>query len=106
MSAKAFVDGLLQSHKVVVFSKTYCPYCHKAKSIFDNSSLKAGSLEWIEIDERKDCNEIQDYLGKLTGARSVPRVFIGGQFIGGCDDTVAAHKNGKLAKLLAEAGAV
>ncbi|KIH63942.1 hypothetical protein ANCDUO_05752 [Ancylostoma duodenale] len=29
MSAKTFVDGLLKSHKVVVFSKSYCPYCHK-----------------------------------------------------------------------------
>jgi hypothetical protein len=30
---------------------------------------------------------IQEYLGELTGGRSVPRVFVGGKFIGGGDDT-------------------
>jgi glutaredoxin 3 len=31
-------------------------------------------------------------------------VFIGGQHVGGCDDTVAAQHSGKLAKLLQAAG--
>lgn len=30
-AAKTFVDGKLKSRKVVVFSKTYCPFCTKAK---------------------------------------------------------------------------
>lgn len=34
-------------------------------------------------------NDIQDYLGQLTGKRSVPRVFIGKTFFGGGDDTVS-----------------
>jgi glutaredoxin 3 len=42
----------------------------------------------------------------MTGATSVPRVFVGGVFLGGGDDTVAAEKSGKLAKLLKEAGAL
>ena len=29
----------------------------------------------------------------LTGARSVPRVFIDGKCIGGGDETMAAHRN-------------
>ena len=43
---------------------------------------------------------------ELTGGRSVPRVFIGGKFLGGGDETVAAHKSGALQGLLASAGAV
>ena len=46
----------------------------------------------------------QDALGALTGARSVPRVFVGGSFLGGGDDTVAAAKSGKLAQLCKAAG--
>lgn len=104
--SKAFVDGLLQSSKVVVFSKSYCPYCHKARAALESVNVKPDALQWIEIDERKDTDEIQNYLGSLTGARSVPRVFINGEFFGGGDDTAAAAKNGKLAKLLKEAGAI
>lgn len=34
----------------------------------------------------------------------MPRVFIGGQFIGGGDDTAAKARSGELAKLLAAQG--
>ena len=43
---------------------------------------------------------------KLTGGRSVPRVFIGGNFVGGGDETEAAHRDGKLQALLEAAGAL
>ena len=43
---------------------------------------------------------------KLTGGRSVPRVFIGGQFVGGGDETAAAHRDGKLQALLEAGGAL
>ncbi|KJH46605.1 Glutaredoxin [Dictyocaulus viviparus] len=106
MGAKDFVDGLLDSYKVVVFSKSYCPYCHKAKAALEGMQLKPGAMEWVEIEGRPDCSEIQDYLKELTGARSVPRVFINKKFFGGGDDTVAAAKNGKLAQLLKQAQAL
>jgi glutaredoxin 3 len=48
----------------------------------------------------------QDYLGKITPGRSVPRVFIGGTFIGGGDDTAAQHANGQLKTKLEAAGAI
>ena len=47
----------------------------------------------------------QAYLGQLTGASTVPRVFVGGACIGGGDDTAAKQRSGELAKLLAAVGA-
>ncbi len=41
-----------------------------------------------QLDQRQDGDSIQDALLEVTGGRSVPRVFIGGAFIGGGDDTV------------------
>ena len=35
----------------------------------------------------------QAYMKQLTGASSVPRVFIGGSCIGGGDETAAAHRS-------------
>lgn len=48
--------------------------------------------------------DIQDALYEVTGARSVPRGFVGGKFIGGGDDTAAKAASGELAQLLAAVG--
>ncbi|WKX91944.1 hypothetical protein Q1695_010185 [Nippostrongylus brasiliensis] len=106
MSPKAFVDELIASNKVVVFSKSYCPFCHKAKAALDTQNLKPGVLQWLEIEKLKDCQEIQDYLLSITGGRTVPRVFINQKFFGGGNEAEAAVKDGKLAELLKEAGAI
>ena len=45
-------------------------------------------------------NEYQDILKEITGARSVPRVFLDGKFIGGGDDVEKLFKSGELAKKL------
>lgn len=43
---------------------------------------------------------MQDVLLSITGGRSVPRVFIGGKFIGGGDETAAAAADGSLEKMI------
>jgi len=50
--------------------------------------------------------DIQDALHEITGARSVPRVFVGGKFIGGGDDTAAKAASGELAQLLSAQGLI
>ncbi len=87
--------------KAVIFSKTYCPYCTKAKKAF--SSIGATPFV-IELDGRSDGDAVQDELLKLTGGRSVPRVFVGGTFIGGGDDTHAHAASGKLREMCVKAG--
>uniref|UniRef100_A0A1I7VN93 Glutaredoxin domain-containing protein n=1 Tax=Loa loa TaxID=7209 RepID=A0A1I7VN93_LOALO len=106
MDPHKFVTGLTNSAPVVVFSKTYCPYCKNAKRALSTFRMSDDLYKIIELDEREDCDKIQDVLLQLTGARSVPRVFIGGKCIGGCDDTIAAQRDGRLEKLLKEAGAI
>ena len=34
----------------------------------------------------------------MTGVRTVPQVFVGGSFVGGCDDTEGALASGDLQK--------
>lgn len=92
------VKDLIQSHKVIIFSKSYCPFCLKVKKLFENElhvPFKA-----IELDHDKEGISIQDYLKTITGQKTVPSVFIQGQHIGGCDSTYAAHQKGQLQALL------
>lgn len=67
--AEEFVKVQVSSNKVVVFSKTYCPYCKKAKAALQGAGL--GEYTVIELDERDDGDALQDVLLKITGARSV-----------------------------------
>lgn len=47
--AKEFVASTIKSHPVVVFSKTYCPYCTKAKKALQSVGLKVEQIFAIEV---------------------------------------------------------
>ncbi|XP_062219676.1 glutaredoxin-like [Phragmites australis] len=91
------------SSPVVVFSKTYCPFCARVKKLL---AQLGASYKVVELDVESDGSELQSALAEWTGQRSVPNVFIKGERIGGCDDTMAMHSGGKLVPLLTEAGAI
>ena len=93
---QAEIDNFINNNKVAMISKSYCPYCTKAKQAFEQIGVK---YEVMEIEDREDCQAIQDYMASKTGARSVPRVFINGNFQGGGDDIAAKLRSGELAKL-------
>jgi glutaredoxin 3 len=67
---------------VMVYSKTYCPYCSEVKSLFGRLNVSA---KVVELDELADGAAVQAALTELTGRGTVPQVFIGGKHIGGCD---------------------
>ncbi|KAG9450700.1 hypothetical protein H6P81_010665 [Aristolochia fimbriata] len=94
---EAFVRKTISSHEIVMFSKSYCPYCRRAKAVFKEMN-KIPHV--IELDQRDDGMDIQDALGVVVGRRTVPQVFINGKHVGGSDDTVEAYQSGELAKLL------
>lgn len=98
--AKVMVDEKIKGKKVMVFSKSYCPFCTKAKKVLQkyvaSGVLSLEDYEILEIEERPDCQEIQEHMKSITGGSSVPRVFINGKFAGGGDDMVALDSAGKL----------
>ncbi|CAF1389209.1 unnamed protein product [Adineta ricciae] len=105
-SAAKHIQELIHKYPVMVFSKSYCPYSKKAKDILSNYKL-GKNYHVLELDQLSSKGETyQDELGKLTGARTVPRVFIKGKCIGGGDDTSALHKRGELERLLRAADAI
>ena len=59
---------MITNHPVVIFSKTTCSFCAMAKEVFDKKSV---SYKLQHIDERDDCQQVQDLLEKMSGARTV-----------------------------------
>jgi glutaredoxin-related protein len=51
-------------------------------------------------------NLLRNIVAKLSIFVKVPRVFIGGKFIGGGNETAELHRNKQLAKMLKDVGAI
>nr|XP_043633993.1 glutaredoxin-C3 [Erigeron canadensis] len=96
-STSAFVETVIYSNKIAMFSKSYCPYCRHAKRIFNELNEQPYV---VELDHRDDGYKIQEVLLDLVGRRTVPQIFVNGKHIGGADDLEAAVQNGVLQDLL------
>ncbi len=67
--------------KIRIYTILSCPYCIRAKNI-----LKERGLEFIEhvLDYKDD--KAWENLEERTGMDTVPQIFYGEKFIGGCSD--------------------
>lgn len=97
-AATAFVNKEVAANDVVIFSKTFCPFCKKTKALFADELKVDASV--FELDGRDDGPDIQNALLEITGQKTVPSVWIKGKHIGGSDDTAAANSDGKLKEML------
>lgn len=94
------VSNLVDNHKVVIFSKSYCPYCSATKKLFGRMKLGDDEVVVIELDRDPRGADIQHELQRMTGQRTVPNVFVNGNHLGGNSDAQAAAQNGKLQEML------
>ncbi|BFZ15913.1 hypothetical protein BsWGS_18952 [Bradybaena similaris] len=94
---QGFIQDLISKHKVVIFSKSQCPFCQNSKTLLGNFGVNYLS---VELDEVPDGNELQNALGEITGVKTVPRIFIDGKCIGGSNDLTSLNESGGLRDLL------
>ena len=99
-TVKNEISMLISDHKVMVFSKSYCPYCRRAKATISKYIKNFKVIEMDQEMEPKKMKTYQTYLKQITGASTVPRIFIDGKFIGGSDDIIDLDNRGKLKPML------
>ncbi|CAH2984132.1 unnamed protein product [Chilo suppressalis] len=63
-----FIKAAITQDKVVIFSKSYCPYCKLAKDVFNKVKQP---FKVFELDQQDDGDTIQDNLAQITGFRTV-----------------------------------
>lgn len=80
--------------KVVIYSKTYCPYCDRAKALFKSKNV---NFEEIKVDDNPD---LYADLKQRTGLMTVPQIFIDEKLIGGYTDLAALDQKGGLDPLI------
>jgi len=64
-----------------MYIKEGCPFCDKARD-YITKDLRV-SLHTIDVTKRPHIHEM---VMEETGQKTVPAVFLGNKFIGGCDD--------------------
>ncbi len=79
---------------VVVYSTRVCPYCVRAKALFDRKGVEYQEL-LIEGDR-----ELMREMMELSQRRTVPQIFIDDHHVGGYDELAELDAEGKLDELL------
>lgn len=80
---------------VEIYTKGYCPYCHRAKMLFDTKKIQ---YQEIKIDQQPELRP--EMIQRSQGGTTVPQIFINDKSIGGCDDLYALEAANQLEPLL------
>ncbi|RAH73557.1 glutaredoxin [Aspergillus aculeatinus CBS 121060] len=101
-SAKTKAQNLINENGVVVFSKSYCPYCVASKRLLNDLGAE---YKVLELDQISDGQAIQDALYEISSQKTVPNIFISQKHIGGNSD-LQGKDRAQLKQLLTAAGAL
>ncbi|MFI4962971.1 MAG: glutaredoxin 3 [Legionellales bacterium] len=80
--------------EIILYSSGFCAYCVRAKNLL---TRKNAAFNEIRVDLQPEF--LEEMIAK-TGKRTVPQIFINGQYIGGCDELHALDAQGTLDQLL------
>ncbi|KAJ2125934.1 hypothetical protein IW147_000406 [Coemansia sp. RSA 720] len=97
------IRQLIRRNRVMVFSKTFCPYSRNTKQLLSQYRNDRGlEYEVLEADLESDPIEVKAVLGKISARFTFPNIFIDGQSIGGNDELRELHTSGELVALFGD----
>jgi len=80
---------------VEIYTKTFCPYCWRAKALLDSKGVE---YREIPVDYGGEIRE--QMIDRAKGRTTVPQIFIREHHVGGCDDLMALERDGRLDDLI------
>jgi monothiol glutaredoxin len=101
---KAKLQELVTNNKVVLFMKgsPTAPQCGFSRQVVQVLG-EEGLGDYVYVDILKS-ELIRESVKKFSDWPTIPQLYIGGEFVGGCDITKEMHKAGELRDLLIKAG--
>ncbi|MDP3492159.1 MAG: glutaredoxin 3 [Hyphomonadaceae bacterium] len=84
------------SARVEIYTRDYCGYCTRAKSLLESKGAKV-----IEYRAGDDPDKRREMIQRSHGT-TYPQIFINGRHVGGSDDIHDLDRIGRLDPLLAE----
>ena len=64
--------------KAEIYGASWCTYCNQAKSLLESNAIE---YDYIDVDDSANLRALEARMG--SKARSVPQIFLDGQFIPG-----------------------
>jgi thioredoxin reductase (NADPH) len=77
--------------RVEIYTKDRCPYCDKAKDLFDGKGV-----EYETYNVTGDDDLFEEMVERADGRKTAPEVFIDDELLGGWDETAALEETGAL----------
>jgi cysteine synthase A len=102
------VDAILcnADQPVVMFAYEWCEFCNSVRKMFAAYGIDYTSIDLDSVAyQRNDCGiEMHEVLKRRTGSISLPLIFIGGDYVGGCIDVFNSLNSGQLLPRLKKLG--
>jgi cysteine synthase A len=103
-AAAAFVADTIGDARgpVVLFALEWCEFCWTLRRLFARLGIPFRSIDLDSVDFQRDDlgGRIRTALAARTGMTTIPQLFVGSEFVGGCTDTLDAWRNGRLQAML------
>ena len=94
------IDTLKKENKVLIYTYGLSPFSTEALSILDASGYEYTNIElgkeWFLLGGEESETRVALSKEVESGATSLPKVFIGGECIGGCAELASIVENGEL----------
>ena len=81
---------------ITMYSTAVCPYCVRAERLLRAKGVTEIDKVRVDLDSARRVEMME-----RTGRRTVPQIFIGETYVGGCDELYDLEHQGRLTALLA-----
>ena len=95
MFSPSMADEEIILLKIDIYTTPMCPYCDAAKRLLDQKGAAYDEIGIMMSPERRGEME-----ARSGGSHTVPQIFIGDIYVGGCDELYALDGQGGLDSLL------
>ena len=85
--------------KVLMYSTAVCPFCIRAEQLLRSKGV--AEIEKVRVDLQP---ELRVAMMEKTGRRTVPQIYINGEYVGGFDELASLNHAGVLDALLEQSG--
>ncbi|MFP4005004.1 MAG: cysteine synthase A [Alphaproteobacteria bacterium] len=100
----ARVDEILKDRQnpVVMFALEWCEFCWSVRKLFKAMDIPYRSVDLDSVEYQKDNlgGDIRAVLKQRLGTPTIPQIFVGGEYVGGCTETFDAFNEGGFQGLL------
>jgi cysteine synthase A len=100
------VREIVSESPVVMFSLEWCEFCWSVRKMFAAAGVEHQTIALDSVAYQKDGlgADMRAALLQITGAPTIPQVFVGGEHVGGATETFDEFNDGTLKDRLTEAG--